>query len=281
MLLGIAMSDLKVIAIIDLRESMSLTDELNKPEYQTGTYVERLTLLKSKTVPAIGRIEQGQLKVLEAIIAAGLWRDKMERIKAEGNSTIANSGATASEKQLAKIKLQVVAGFHEAISEAKLANKAPADQGGHSVNLSDDAVQMTFTAAQMEGIQLITPAEVAQVMALATYQKQLFPNAILHDVIAHFEPDLVNVGEWIEVGNVASSRIQLRITEPVPEDEAVRIEMAESDDGIDWTEFKRVNHFYGVKGKGFYFANIPNNGLQRKIRVRGERYRITGTVKAV
>ena len=35
---------------------MSLTEELNKPEYQSGSFAERFALVKSKTVPTLGQL---------------------------------------------------------------------------------------------------------------------------------------------------------------------------------------------------------------------------------
>lgn len=260
---------------------MSLSAELSKPEYQTGTYAERLALLRSKVTPTIGRIQTGNLKNLEAIIASGLWRDKMADMRDAARAVLADAASTQAQKDVAQMRLKVVAGFHEAISEAKIANKADPEIGGHSINMDDPTVQLNFAAAQHPAVALITPAEAAQVMALATYQKPTWPDAKLRDVVAHFEPELTDVGEWVEVEGLTTNRLRLHTTEAMPEPTLVCVEMSESEDGVTWTKFKRVNHFYGVHQPDFYFANIPNNGLQRRVRVRGEHYRLTGTVKAV
>lgn len=244
---------------------MSLTDELNKPEYQSGSYAERFALLKSKTGAAVGRIEQGNLKTLEAMIASGLWRDKMERIKAEANATLANQDAPAPDKQLATIKLQVVAGFHEAISEAKLANKAPFEAGGHTVNMGDPMVQQTFGAAQMTGIQLITPAEAVQVMALATYQKPLWPSVNLRDVVAHFTPALVS-DAWSAPQDIQAYRqIEIRLNADAPEQTYLVFQM--SRDGQNWAAAGAV---HGLNQAGAYIGSIPPYGGARSIRWRGE-----------
>lgn len=244
---------------------MSLTDELNKPEYQSGSNAERFALLKSKTIPTVGRIEQGQLKVLEAMIAKGLWRDKMERVKSEATATLANQEATTTEKQLANIKLQVVAGFHEAISEAKLANKAPFEAGGHTLNMSDPMVQQTFGAAQMAGIQLITSTEAAQVMALATYQKPLWPAVTFRDVVAHFEPTLVS-DTWSDPLDIqASPQIEIKLNEDAPEPTYLVFQM--SKDGTHWAAAGAV---HGLNKTGVYIGSIPSYGGARLIRWRGE-----------
>lgn len=259
---------------------MSLTDELIKPEYQSGSYAERLALLHSKTAPVVGRIEQGNLKSLEAIIAAGLWRDKMDELKQSAKLTLADSNSTVEEKQLAQVKLQVVAGFDEAIPKEKLANKAPASLGGHSVNLNDPMVIQTFNAAQLPGIGLLTPTEVQQVLALATYNQPLWLHITVRDVVAHFEPEKVILDDWIEL-DYQGSRLSLTVHQPLPAKSLIRIESSESMDGQHWSRWTRVSHFYDVDEPGVYFASLPNSPLRRKIRWRGEEYAIDGSVVGV
>ena len=258
---------------------MNLSDELNKPEYQAGTFLEKLALLHSKMQTVVGRIEQGQLKNLEAIIASGLWRDKMDRLKSEAVATLASESAAAQDKQLANIKLQVVAGFHEAIAEAKLANKAPPEQGGHSVNMADPKVLQTFGAAQLPGINLITPAEVSQVMALATYQRQTWPDVRLRDVIAHFNPALVNPGNWNEFNPQDARRLRFKLLSPTPEPTGIVVEMSE-DDG-EWSEWFHATSLNGIYAIRSYTFDIPHNGLPRKIRWRGTAYAVNGSMTAV
>lgn len=51
---------------------MELSLELSKPEYQTGTYAKRLTLLHSKTESAIGKIAYGNTLHLVSMLVRGL-----------------------------------------------------------------------------------------------------------------------------------------------------------------------------------------------------------------
>lgn len=258
---------------------MTHTDELNKPEYQTGTFKERLALLHSKTAPVVGRIEQGNLKILEAIIANGLWRDKMIKLKAEGVATLENPESSEQEKQLAGVKLQVVAGFHEAIAEAKLANKAPADLGGHSVNMLDPKVLQVFGAAQLPGVELVTPSEVAQVMALATYQKQVWPHITLRDVIAHFNPAMVDPGVWNEFNPGEARKLRFKLLSQTPEPTHIVVEMRENDGG--WSDWFYVHAVHGIETLRNYVFEIPHNGLPRQIRWRGGVYAVSGSMAVV
>jgi hypothetical protein len=258
---------------------MDLSAELSKPEYQTGTYAERLALLRSKATPTVGHIDTGNLKLLEALIAKGLWRDKMADMKASARAVLSDPASTAAQQQVAQMQLQVVAGFHEAIAEAKMANKAPRPDG-HSINLADVDVQTTFAAAQHPSIKLITPAEANRVIELATWQKPSFPDATLYDVVSFFDSDAVDVGDWQEVTQLHTHKLMLTLSNELPEASPVAVEMCESHDGQTWTSWKRVKSFI-VKEPGVYFQDIPFNGLQRKIRWRGGFYKAVGTVEAV
>ena len=258
---------------------MTLTDELSKPEYQTGTFAERLALLRSKTVTSVGRIQTGNLKNLEAIIANGLWRDKMADMREAARVVLANPASTESEKSVAQLRLRVVAGFHEAISEAKIANKADPENGGHSINMDDPTVQLNFAAAQHASVALITPTEATQVMALATYQKPAFPTATLHDVIAHFEPAAVDVGGWVEVDPGASRKLRLRLNAATPEPTSIVVQMRELDH--EWSDWFHATAVGGVQAVRGYTFDVPNNGLTRQFRWRGSFYAVNGVVTAV
>ena len=78
---------------------MNRTEELNKPEYQTGSYAERWALLKSKTVPTLGQLKTGNLKHLETMIVDGLWRDKVEALKQAAYLVINDAEATPEAKE--------------------------------------------------------------------------------------------------------------------------------------------------------------------------------------
>jgi hypothetical protein len=146
------------------------------------------------------------------------------------------------------------------------------------VNFTVPAVLDAFNMVVSLGV--IPQDKAQQLLDLAKYQKPEF-DLTMRDVVAYFEPALLDVGEWLLTGVVNSNRLQLHTTAATPEPTMVLIQMSESEDGVNWTEYKRVNHFNNVHQPDFYFRDIPNNGLQRRLRVRGETYRLTGTVKAV
>jgi hypothetical protein len=225
---------------------MTLTEAI---ESKRGLpYAQALTELRSETVSTIGSIKGDNLRDVVAVLAGGL-KHRLE---------------TAA---VSALRTALLTGFEYMGLPDYAFNLAAPDVSG--------LMSMGVSAG------LILPEEHARFIALATYQKPVWPTVTLHDVVAHFEPALVDVGDWLTVDNVASNRLQLRTTVAMPEPTMVSVEMSESEDGVNWTEYKRVNHFYNVHKADFYFAAIPNNGLQRKFRVRGEIYRLTGTVKAV
>ncbi len=257
---------------------MNRTEELNKPEYQTGTYAERWALLKSKTVPTLGQLKTGNLKHLETMIVDGLWRDKVEALKQAAYLVINDPSATEEAKALALKKAQVAAGFHEALSEAKLARKEE-PPAGHSINFADEKIQEFFQAAQHPAIALITPAEVKRLKELATWDKPLDPDVTLRDVVAHFQPDLVDVGDWRELDPADSRTLRLKLTAATPGLTYIVVQMQEND-GV-WSDWYHATALHGIQQQRSYTFEVPYNGLPRRMRWRGGEYRIYGNVTAV
>lgn len=219
-----------------------------------NTYQEILGTLRAQTEPAIGKIQGANLKLLQSFIGATGLRNRL---------------ANAASSQPA-----AVAAIAEAIQPAYLAM-----QDSYSINLADPQVAALMAGAVTAGI--LTSAESEYLQSLATYDRQLWPDVTMRDVVAHFEPSLLDLGYWTVLDDVIKNRLLLRLASDLPEQAAVRIEMQESHDGTNWTAWRRVAHFMGVQAAGIYYQQIPNNGLHRRVRVRGEQYRINATVEAV
>lgn len=228
---------------------MSLSVELAKPEYQTGTYAERLTLLKSKAEPVIGKIAYGNTLHLVSMLARGL-RARIESC------------------QVPILK----AAWSEALQPAYLSSPA------YSINVALPEIRQMLDAGMAAGV--CTADEHAFIIQLATYQRQLWPDVTLRDVVAHFDPTLTDVGVWSEFEH-QGGRLALTLTQSLPEPSLVRIETCESVDGQNWTAWQRVSHFYNVSEAGLYLTEIPRSQLQRRIRWRGECYKVVGNVAGV
>lgn len=233
---------------------MDLGAELNKSEYATGSWHERLALLHSKTVPTLGKIRGDKIKSLQSFIGATHLRQRL-------------SNATADQHAAA-------ASIAEAIQPAYLAA-----EDTFSINLADPTVSNLMALAVNTG--LLTQEEAQYLNGLATYQHQTWGHIVLKDIVAHFAPALLDANEPVEVEIGNLNKLRLQLTAALPEPALIRIEMSESDDNLNWTAFKRVNHFYSVHQPDFYFAAVPNNGLHRRVRVCSEIYRFTGALKAV
>lgn len=210
-------------------------------------YAQALQELQEETEDVLGPIEGKDLRDVVTVLCSGLYH----RL------------SLAPESPL---KTALIRAFNSMSIE------------GFGFNLKDPLVSQMLDAGVAEG--LVDVNERLWFYAIATKQVPKYPDVTLRDIVAHFEPEVTDVGEWIEV-IPTTNKLRLTLEQDLPEVSLVCIQMSESEDGINWTKFKRVNHFYGVKDAGFYSAVIPNNGLQRRIRVRGEYYRILGTVKAV
>lgn len=228
---------------------MELSLELSKPEYQTGTYAERLALLHSKTESVIGKIAYGNTLHLVSMLARGL----RARIESCAVPELKNAWA-------------------EALQPAYLASPA------YSINVALPEIRGMLDAGLSAGV--CTSEEYAFIIHLATYQRQMWPDTTLRDVVAHFNPALTDVGEWTEL-QYQGGRLALTLQQALPEPSLVRIEASESVDGESWTAWQRVSHFYNVCDAGLHLAEIPRSQLQRKIRWRGEYYKVVGTVAGV
>lgn len=228
---------------------MSLSLELSKTEYQTGTYAERLTLLHSKTESVVGKISYANTLHLISMLARGL------RARIDSCAVV-----------------ELKAAWNEALHPAYLA--APS----YSINVGLPEIRMMLDAGLSAGI--CTQDEYDFIVSIATYQRQLFPDATLRDLVAHFDPAAVDVGEWSEF-EYQGGRLALTLAQSLPELSLVRIETCESVDGQNWTAWQRVSHFYNVSEAGLYLTEIPRSQLQRRIRWRGECYKVVGNVAGV
>lgn len=237
--------------------------EFAKDEYKDLSNEQRLELILSKTTPKLGWIDEGNLKRLEAVIAKGLWRDKMEDMKKAAKDVLDSPLSTPTQKATATAQLTVVAGFHEAISEAKLANKAPRNSGGHSVNLNDAEVYATFVYAKTLG--LITQAEVDQVLALATYNRQTYPDTTIKDVISYFNPELINT-EWYETDFTTSNYLTLKLNSPAPTNCHIVFQMQEQYEDGSTSDYFPATSLHGVQDTRMYKVDVPYNGYRRKFR---------------
>lgn len=216
-------------------------------------YGQILESLRQQTEQVVGKIQGGQLKLLQSFVGATGLRSRLM------NATPEQADAATA--------------IAEAIQPAYLA----ADN--YSINLADPQVAGLLTGAVVAG--LLSPAESAYLTGLATYQRPLWPNLTLRDVVAYFEPALVDVGQWTVLVPGDKRQLMLQVVAPAPELTSVRIEMCESHNGQNWTEWRRIAPFVGVMAVGVYYQSIPWQGLQRQIRWRGEQYLINATVEAV
>ncbi len=228
---------------------MTLSGELSKPEYQVGTYHERLALLHSKTESVVGKIAYGNTLHLVSMLARGLRR----RIDECTNQVLKDA-------------------WSEALNPSYLGSTA------YSINVALPEIRQMLDAGLAAGV--CTADEHAFIIQLATYQRQVWPDVTLRDVVAHFDPERVDVGNWTELP-YQGGRLALKLQQVMPEPSLVRIEACESVDGQNWTAWKRIGHFYDVGAAGLYLADIPRSQLQRQIRWRGEHYAVAGTVAGV
>lgn len=215
-------------------------------------YQTILSALRLQTEPAIGKIQGSQLKLLQSFIGGTGLRNRL------ANATPEQSAAAAA--------------VTEAIQPAYLAR-----EDSYSINLADPQVAQLLTDAVSAGV--LASAEKAYLVQLATYQKPLWPNVTLHDVVAYFEPELVDVGDWVEVEPGESRQLRLKLTTATPEPTYIVVQMQENDG--EWSEWFHATAHHGIQQLRSYTFAVPHNGLPRRMRWRGGEYRIDGIVTAV
>jgi hypothetical protein len=229
---------------------MSLNSAMEAMRGQS--YPVILETLRQQSATAIGKIQGSQLKLLQSFI---------------GGTGLRNRLANATPEQAA-----AAAAVTEAIQPAYLAR-----EDSYSINLADPQVAQLLTDAVSAGV--LASAEKAYLVQLATYQKPLWPSVTLRDVVAYFEPELVDVGDWVEVEPGESRQLRLKLTTATPEPTYIVVQMQENDG--EWSEWYHVTALHGVHQLRPYTFAVPNNGLPRRMRWRGGEYCIDGNVTAV
>jgi hypothetical protein len=211
-----------------------------------------LSALRLQTEPAIGKIQGSQLKLLQSFIGATGLRNRL------ANATPEQAAAAAS--------------VTEAIQPAYLAK-----EDSYSINLADPQVAQLLTDAVGAGV--LTAGEKSYLVQLATYQRPLWPQVTLRDVVSYFEPSLVDVGDWVELDPGESRQLRLKLTIATPEPTYILVQMQENDG--EWSEWFHATALHGIHQLRPYTFSVPHNGLPRRMRWRGGEYQIHGVVTAV
>jgi hypothetical protein len=219
--------------------------ELQNPIYAGMTHEQKLAALHGIEESAIGHIRYGDTLHLVSMLARGLR-------------------ARIDSCQIAELKNA----FAEALHPSYLASPA------YSINVGLPEIRGMLDAGLQVGI--VTAEEHAFIVTLATYKKRKFESATPKEVIAITEPGLLNVGEWQEFAIGESRKVRLKTSGYVPQNATVLIQYCESDDDVEWSEWRHATAMSVVSG--FNFAAVPHNGLARKMRWRGAEYAVSGVM---
>lgn len=223
---------------------MSLSTELANPEYQALTNAERLALLLLKTERVVGKIAYGNTLHLVSMLARGL----RQRINDCPIASLRNA-------------------WQEALQPAYLASPA------YSINVALTEIRGMLTAGLQAGV--CTQAEHDFIVELASYDKQLFPDAKLSDVVAHFNPELID-GEWHELPETMSIWFVLKLATKAPEMTHVVIQAKDNYNGSE-SDWYHCTALHGIELAREYKAALPSNGYYRKLRWKCE-YNLDGVV---
>lgn len=210
---------------------MNLSAELVKQEYQALSNAERLALLLSKTERVVGKIAYGNTLHLVSMLARGLR-------------------ARIDACQVPALK----AAWSEALQPAYLASPA------YSINVALPEIRAMLTAGLQAGV--CTQAEHDFIIELASYDKQLFAEATLKDVVNHFNPGLID-GAWHELPGSASRQLNLKLNAKPPEQTYIAVQWQDSVG--DWYH---ATALHGVEAVKTYYVQLPYDGEPRKLRWR-------------
>jgi hypothetical protein len=228
---------------------MPLSDELSKPQYTGLTDEQALAALHAVTTPTTALIPATTV-----------------------NQLFAQLDLTCT--------IQDIAATHDHPFRHKMASVILSIGGDHPFNFAVGTLAGDGNLAMLDAMIANLPdlaAKLTQfkatVYAMANKQSRPFAAVTLGNVIA------ARAG-WNEL-TYTGGKLSLKLEQALPEPSLVCIEASESVDGANWTAFARVAHFYNVQAAGLYIADIPRSQFQRKLRWRGEQYRVVGTVVGV
>lgn len=229
---------------------MTLAVELAKPEYIGKTHQEVFDILKNKTESVVGKIAYGNTLHLVSMLARGL--------RTRINTCL-----------IPNLKVA----WDEALQPAYLASPA------YSINVALPEIRAMLDAGKSAGI--CTQEEYDFIVGLATYQKPLFENVTLLDIIKIREPSLLASDSYVDVVG-AGGTIILNLQNDFPEPTNIRIEVRESYDGVNFTHWRRVNHFYNIKDSGTYFTEWGGSRMPHvQLRIKSDIYNMSATAQAV
>lgn len=208
---------------------MTLQQELAKPEYQALSNQERLTLLKSKSERVVGKIAYGNTLHLVSMLARGLRK----RI---------DTCLTPDLKYA----------WNEALQPAYLSSPS------YSINVALPEIRSMLDSGKAAGV--CTQAEYDFIIELASYDKPLFPDVTLHDVIAICNPELID-GAWHDLGEVSARQLIIKLKSKAPEQTHILVQSRDVfADGVygDW----RHNTACYLEHAGVYRCDIRAESRQ-------------------
>lgn len=208
---------------------MTLQQELAKPEYQALSNQERLTLLKSKSERVVGKIAYGNTLHLVSMLARGL-RKRIDTCL------------------IPDLKYA----WNEALQPAYLSSPS------YSINVALPEIRTMLDNGKAAGV--CTQAEYDFIIELASYDKLLFPDVTLHDVIAICNPELID-GTWHELGEVSARQLTIKLKSKAPEQTHILVQSRDVfDDGVygDW----RHNTACYLEHAGVYRCDIRAESRQ-------------------
>jgi hypothetical protein len=229
---------------------MTLTEELSKSDYNGLTNEQVFEIVKNKKYTQLTKIAYGETLHLVSMLARGL-RDRIN----------------------ACLIPTLKAAWVEALRPEYLSSPS------YSINVS--LPEIKYMLDQGKANNICTQAEYDFIIQLATKEYYTFPDVTLIDVIKIRNPELLSDGSYTPIAGKGRT-VLVNVTQPLPTESSVRIEVRESYDGVLWTNWQRVNHIYNVKDVGLYHCQWQGSYLPYvEMRMKNETFNMSATAQAV
>jgi hypothetical protein len=240
--------------------TQALIDELAKPQYAGISSNGCFELLKAQKVKMVDRLLPDVVPEITEILGDGL-RDQLDTFVPK------DSPLPLAAQQAILQKLR--AGFEPSYLNSDR----------FVIHLGLPEHEQALDAAVAVGI--ITEAWRNKFLKLATREFAVWPDLTLRDVVEVREPARVNVGDFVKAAGNGRTAILLNLQVSLPERSGVLVEVRESADGVNWTQWQLDKRFF-VHEAGLYKCDLNIRGLQyREYRCRGEFYAVAGNFEAV
>lgn len=201
-------------------------------------YAQAFDELRAETVSTVGAIRDANLRDVVSILASGL------------------------QYRLDTMALPVEV---EPLRTALLTGFKYMTLPDYAFNLAMPEVMGMLLAGVQVG--LVTETEKDKFIGLATYKTAKYPELTLKDILAYFEPALID-DQWHELPVTDARTFVVRLATALPEKSNIVIQMQDQYSESEASDWYHATALHGLNAVREYTAALPHNGYPRKLRYK-------------